>query len=167
MMSLETARELRHLWRVHKLLLMSALCLPVLSGCAPKRVERDRAQELAACRRISLSGDALGRCLMIKYDWDPASAGPPKAAWQHHIDSVRAGTTAPAPTESAKQAAAHVRRWADCVFRETGGDWQKESVAKFNCRSDLPDVDALLHYAKTISPDSSRLLLEVYSETER
>ena len=70
-------------FRANKLLLISALCLPALSGCA-KRVERDRVQELAACRRISTSGDALGRCLMIKYDWDPASAGPPKAAWQRH-----------------------------------------------------------------------------------
>jgi hypothetical protein len=70
-------------------------------------------------------------------------------------------------TESDEQAAAHARRWADCVFRETGADWQKESLAKYNCRSDLPDVDALLAYAKTIGPDSSRVLLEVYSETER
>jgi len=151
---------------VNKLLLISAFCLPALSGCGPKPVARDRAQELAECRRISTSGDALGRCLMIKYDWDPASAGPPKAAWQRHLDSVRAGTATLEPSESAEQAAAHVRRWADCVFRETGG-WQKESVAKFNCRSDLPDVDALLSYAKTIGPDSSRLLLEVYSEMER
>jgi len=152
---------------VNKLLLISALCLPALSGCGPKPVARDRAQEVAACRRISTSGDALGRCLMIKYDWDPASAGPPKAAWQRHLDSVRAGTATLEPSESAEEAAAHARRWADCVFRETGGDWQKESLAKFNCRSDLPDVDALLSYAKTIGPDSSRLLLEVYSETER
>jgi len=152
---------------VNKLLLISALCLPALSGCGPKPVARDRAQELAACRRISTSGDALGRCLMIKYQWDPASAGPAKAAWQHHIDSLRAGTATPEPTPSAEQDAAQVRRWADCVFRETGGDWQKQSVAQFNCRSDLPDVDALLRYAKTISPDSSRLLLTVYSETER
>ena len=152
---------------MNKLLLISAFCLPALSGCGPKPVARDRAQELAECRRISTSGDALGRCLMIKYDWDPASAGPPKAAWQRHLDSVRAGTATPEPSESAEEAAAHARRWAECVFRETGGDWQKESLAKFNCRSDLPDVDALLSYAKTIGPDSSRLLLEVYSEMER
>ena len=150
-----------------RLRFISALCLPALSGCGTKPVERDRAQELAACRRISTSGDALGRCLMIKYDWAPADAGPVKAAWQRHLDSMRAGTAPPEPTESAEQAAAHARRWADCVFRETGGDWEKESLAKFNCRSDLPDVDALLRYAKTISPDSSRLLLEVYSEIER
>lgn len=59
------------------------------------------------------------------------------------------------------------RRWADCVFRETGGDWEKESVARLNCRSDLPDVDALIRYAKKLRPDSSRLLFEVYGGTER
>jgi hypothetical protein len=149
-----------------KLLLIASVALPALSGCA-KPIAHDRAQELAACRRISTSGDALGQCLVIKYDWDPAHAGPAKAAWQRHLDSLRAGTVASQPTESEEQAAAHARRWAACVFRETGGDWQKESLAKFNCRSDLPDVDALLAYAKTIGPDSSRVLLEVYSEIER
>ena len=145
-------------------LLPAALCLAALSGCAsPKRVEPDRAQELAACRRISTSGDALGRCLLIRYHWGPADAGPVKAAWQRHLDSLRAGTAPEAPTETAEAAAAHARRWADCVFRETGGDWQKESIAEYNCRSDLPDVEALLQYANTLGADSGRVLLEVFS----
>ena len=149
-------------------LLLAALCLAALSGCAPpKRVDPDRAQELAACRRISTSGDALGRCLFIRYHWGPADAGPVKAAWQRHLDSLRAGTVPEEPTESAEEAAAHARRWADCVFRETGGDWQKESVAEYNCRSDLPDVDDLLRYAKTVGPDSARVLLEVFGGVER
>ena len=146
-------------------LLLTALCLPALCGCA-KRVERDRVQELAACRRISVDGDALGRCLMIKYHWDPATAGPAKTAWQRHLDSLQACPPPPLPP-TAEQEAAQVRRWVDCVWEATGGDWEKESVAKFNCRSDLPDVDALLRYTRTIGPDSSRLLLEVYSEIER
>ena len=136
------------------------------AACSTTPPAPDRAAQLADCRRISIDGDALGRCLFIKYRWAPADAGPVKAAWQRHLDSLRAGPAEP-PPPSAEEQAAVARRWADCVFRETGGEWEKESVATFNCRSDLPDIDALIRYAKRFRADSSRLLFEVYGAVER
>lgn len=145
---------------------LAGTALVFIAACSQTPPAPDHAAQLAACRRVSIDGDALGRCLFIKYRWAPADAGPAKAAWQRHLDSLRAGPAEP-PPPSAEQEDALARRWADCVFRETGGDWEKQSVATFNCRSDLPDVDALIRYGKTLRADSSRLLFEVYSAVER
>ena len=148
---------------IRAITLLCAAQLLRLACSTPPRP--DRAQELAACRRISTDGDALGRCLLSKYHWDPASAGPAKAAWQRHLDSLRTGNVAP-ETLSTEQADAQVRRWVACVYQATGGDWEKQSIAAYNCRSDVPDVDALLRYTKT-RPDSERLILDVYNAIER
>ena len=140
------------------------LALLLLAACgAPP--PPDRAQELAACRRVSTSGDALGRCLFIKYHWAPADAGPVKAAWQRHLDSLSAGPVIAEPSE--EQADAEVRRWVGCIYQETGGHWDANlSVAHYNCRDHLPDVDALLRFTRRIPSDSSRLLLEAFNATE-
>ena len=141
--------------------------LLLLAACGSSHPPPDRGAELAACRRISTSGDALGRCLLIKYHWGPADAGPAKAAWQRHLDSLRAGPASQAAVVSAEQAAAEVRRWVGCIYHETGGRWDANlSVAHYNCRDHLPDADALLRFTRGIPVDSSRLLLEAYNATE-
>ena len=139
----------------------------LLLACGKPPARPDHAQELGACQRISTSGDALGRCLTIKYRWGPADAGPAKAAWQRRLDSLAAGPTNDAPALTDVEIAAGVRRWVECVFRETNGNYEANlSAANYNCRDREPEVDALITYTRRMAADSSRLLFETYNARE-
>jgi len=63
----------------------------------------DRAAQLSSCQLISGDGDALARCLVMKYDWPADTAGPAKLAWQWHLDSIRADHEAQAAAVLAAQ----------------------------------------------------------------
>lgn len=113
----------------------------------------------------------LGALFITACSSPPPPPPPPprthEVAGRPRVDSSHASPATEEQAESDEQAAAHARRWAECVFRETGGDWEKESIAEYNCRSDLPNVYALNDYAKTLPYDSARVLLEVFGGVER
>lgn len=114
----------------------------MVAACASPPPTHKRADELASCQLISADGDAVARCLIIKYDWRAESAGPAKMAFQWQLDSIRHEHEMQAQlildqqlreADSLRQvreqhvsAAAHRResleRWIDSTYTQCVGD---------------------------------------------
>jgi hypothetical protein len=67
-----------------------AILALIFGGCVGGVPQRTRTEQLAQCRAVSGSGEALTRCLAIDRNWTADSASMAGAMYQHEIDSAAA-----------------------------------------------------------------------------
>ena len=159
------------------LLLGIATAAVVLCVTCRQAPRLSRAEELAACQLISMSGSKLGECLVLTYSWRADSARVAMTRWQVHIDSIRADDQrrVAAIIAQRQQDSARARRrwidsmsrraapWSDCVmqqWRTEGGNWSVLPCKKFR----YPTFEEVVAYqvAHRLPEDEGALLTRAH-----
>lgn len=150
---------------------MLAAATSLLAACGP-----DRSQQLANCRIVGATGQAVTDCLILKYDWDGTDALIAGLQVQAARDSAqisrlehRADSDRVAQAERSRRSIAAARPWVDCVLVERGKKRLFPDVVA-TCRRLRPSSDALTIYLAAVRdtalfPGEEEYLRLVYRPT--
>lgn len=151
-------------------MMRATICIAIFIGCS-SNTRTDRSAELAACQLISESGDALARCLIMKYSWGADSTSTAKYAWQAHLDSLRREHESQVTTLIAQQrreeleaGAGRAAPWAACVikqWRDEGSNWSLAPCRKHGSPA-WPDVLAFIRL-HALPGDEDSVLVRAYA----